>query len=248
MIPEVNDARDIFILKDITIFQDPHVFKVGTDAVLLGAWVSQVVDNPTTILDAGTGCGILALMMASQFSNAMIQAIDIDNHAIQLAGQNVKQSKWAGRVEVFYQDVLKSPFEKDVRFDLIVCNPPFFFHQLTSPNETHTRSKHSKESVQDWMRGLTSRLSQSGRLCIIIPSEDSGAWIGAANENGFYNLDRKDVYSFSTDALPKRSLLCFTKALHSPRITRMVIYESGGQFTPEFIALTGIRFKTLSHS
>ncbi|MBR6418346.1 MAG: methyltransferase, partial [Bacteroidales bacterium] len=71
--------------------------KVGTDALLLGA-LATPYQQPTRILDIGTGCGIIALMMAQRFPNAAIDAIDIDTSSISVATENILHSPWPDRL------------------------------------------------------------------------------------------------------------------------------------------------------
>lgn len=76
--------------------------KVGTDGVLLGAWVDVV--SARNILDVGTGTGLISLMMA-QRCNAQIRAVDIDADAVEQARGNVAASPWQDRIEVELQDI-----------------------------------------------------------------------------------------------------------------------------------------------
>jgi tRNA1Val (adenine37-N6)-methyltransferase len=55
---------------------------------------TKIIDEPKLILDAGTGTGIIALIMAHAYPNSKITAIDIGNEAIQLANNNFKNSSW----------------------------------------------------------------------------------------------------------------------------------------------------------
>ena len=63
--------------------------KVGTDGVLLGAWAN--VAGSVSVLDIGTGTGLLSLMVA-QRSDAMITAVEIDEAAAAQASENVSAS------------------------------------------------------------------------------------------------------------------------------------------------------------
>ena len=86
-----------FLFKQFKINQSKCAMKVGTDAVLLGSWVNH--PNAKTILDIGTGTGIIALMMAQKIV-AKIDAIDIDENSCTQAKENVELSKWKDRIDV----------------------------------------------------------------------------------------------------------------------------------------------------
>ena len=88
----------MFQFKQFTIYQELCAMKVGTDGVLLGAWAN----GGKRILDAGTGTGIIALMMAQRYPNAVVTAIDIDEGAVKQAQQNVAQSPFSQQITVLH--------------------------------------------------------------------------------------------------------------------------------------------------
>src|ERR1043165_3944719 len=122
-------SNDTFEFKKFKIKQDKCAMRVSTDAVLLGAWV--VPNGSTSILDIGTGTGIIALMLA-QKTDANIVAIDIDKESTEQARINVAESIYSSSVEVLhssFQDLAKNSSRK---FNLIVTNPPYFIDSLKS--------------------------------------------------------------------------------------------------------------------
>ena len=116
-------ANGYFQFKQFTVRQQHCAMKVGTDGTLLGAW-SQASAGLCRVLDVGTGTGLIALMMAQRYPEAQVIAIDIDEKAVFQAQENVSASPFADRIKVLEADV--QTFEDSVKFDSIVCNPPFF--------------------------------------------------------------------------------------------------------------------------
>ena len=112
----------MFQFKQFTICQDLCAMKVGTDGVLLGAWAN----GGKRILDAGTGTGIIALMMAQRYPNAVVTAIDIDEGAVKQAQQNVVQSPFSQQITVLHNTLQEHQGE----YDAIISNPPFFIDSL----------------------------------------------------------------------------------------------------------------------
>ena len=117
-------SNSYFQFKQFTVRQDKCAMKVGTDGVLLGAWVD--VDRCNRILDVGTGTGLIALMLA-QRSEALIEAIDIDAAACEQAQENAAASPFAGRVQVAHTAFAN--FDNTYPYDLIVSNPPYSISQ-----------------------------------------------------------------------------------------------------------------------
>ena len=114
--------------------------KVGTDGILLGAWVN--VANVKSVLDIGTGTGLIALMIV-QRSRAKITAIEIDENAANEAVLNILNSPWKKCIEIYnisLQDFTKAANQK---FDLIVSNPPFFNNSLKKKSDAENFARHT---------------------------------------------------------------------------------------------------------
>ncbi|MGB4849944.1 MAG: methyltransferase [Saprospiraceae bacterium] len=234
------NQSEIFKWNGISIRQHVDVFKIGTDALLLGAWIPKVVENPKRILDVGSGTGILALMMAYYFDDAVITAIDFDEAAIELADTNFKNSLWSERLVVQHENIFDELNAAKNNFDLIICNPPFFYKQLEAKNNVNAKAKHAKDSSQIWMEALAGRLNTTSHLCIVVPFDTAYDWIVSANECGLYCQDRMDIYSFQSDVIAARSLLHFHTELRLPEINRLNIYESYNQYTEAYLDFTKI--------
>ncbi len=129
----------------------------------------KIVENPKCILDVGTGTGILALMMASYFKNALITAIDFDEASIGLANFNFKNSLWSERLVDQHENIFDYTSATKNSFNLILCNPPFFYKQLESKIEVNVKAKHASLSSRNWMKAFSDRLNPSGHLGIVVP-------------------------------------------------------------------------------
>ena len=92
----------LFTFRQFAIRQDKTAMKAGTDGVLLGAWCD--VDNASTILDIGTGTGLIALMCAQRAADAIVTAIEIDQDAYHQAVENVNESRFKDRITVVNED------------------------------------------------------------------------------------------------------------------------------------------------
>jgi tRNA1Val (adenine37-N6)-methyltransferase len=236
------EGPEFFDWQGIKIFQHEAVHKVGTDAVLLASWTARLVkEAPAYILDAGTGSGILALMMAKVYPTSKINAVDIDQQAIALAALNASKALSGSGITVSYENILAPPSPGSPVYHLIISNPPFYSTTNLPADENKARAKHSLVPVDEWIGGLLSRLSETGQLCIIIPSEAAANWISAANQMGYHNQHRMEVFSFDTDPKPKRTLLHFGRDLVKPAISRIVIYSPDQRYSNAYVDLTGIR-------
>lgn len=244
MADDTPNAYQLFDLQGIRILQRGPVHKVGTDAVLLGGWISKVVPLVHKILDAGTGTGILALIAARHFQSAIIHAIDIDLEAVELASLNVAQADLARRISVTCADLIHLPEGQNLKFDLVVSNPPYYTTGILPASDAKTRAKHMAVPESSWMTGLQRCTHPGGHICIIVPGESVVQWVREANALGYYTCDRLDVFSRQEDTAPKRVLLHFMATLEKPVISRLDIYKSDQTYTDEYLQLTGIQVKS----
>lgn len=111
-----------FSFKQFNINQSEKVFRIGTDAVLLGALAG--VFGKQNILEIGTGTGIISLMLAQRNSEANITAIDINPEAVGLARENFENTPFKERLKAFEKDF--KTFGSSDKFDFVVSNPPYF--------------------------------------------------------------------------------------------------------------------------
>jgi len=151
--------------------------KVGTDGVLLGAWAK----GGQRILDAGTGTGVIAMMLAQRYPGARVTAIDIDEGAVRQAQQNVTKSPFAAQVTVL-QETLQ---EHQGEYDAIVSNPPFFIDSLAAPDEQRNMARHTATlTYAELMQAAYRLLSDEGELSVVVPfdyrqrMEDEAIFVG----------------------------------------------------------------------
>lgn len=157
--------------------------KVGTDSILLGCWVEV---RPTdVVLDVGTGCGLLPLMLA-QKGVAQVDAVDIDAASVEEAIINFKASQWRDRLAAYCTDIVD--FQMDRRYDLIISNPPFFNHFSKCDSERKSRARHNDVTLSyETLCTEAARLMQpEGRLAVVLPVSVSGDFLKVAEKAGLH--------------------------------------------------------------
>lgn len=164
-----NMANPWFRFKQFIIRQERSAFKVGTDGVLLGAWVDP--GGLGSVLDIGTGTGLLALMLA-QRSDARITAIEIDRQSFEEAEQNVNESQWPNRITVIHCSL--QDFSPGIKYDLVISNPPFFQDSLRPDDLGKSLSRHdTRLSLEDLALIVPTLMKDTGRFCLVLPVEES---------------------------------------------------------------------------
>ena len=169
--------RCMFQFKQFTVEQELCAMKVGTDGVLLGAWAK----GGQRILDAGTGTGVIAMMLAQRYPGARVTAIDIDEGAVRQAQQNVTKSPFAAQVTVLHETLQEHQGE----YDAIVSNPPFFIDSLAAPDEQRNMARHTATlTYAELMQAAYRLLSDEGELSVVVPfdyrqrMEDEAIFVG----------------------------------------------------------------------
>ncbi len=224
-----------FRFKQFTIRQDRSPFKVGTDGVLLGACAG--IGEAGSILDIGTGTGLVALMLA-QRSNADISAIEPDQGSYLQACENIEASPWSDRIRVHYCR-LQEFFPAGRRFDLIVSNPPYFIDSLKNPDSGIAAARHDISLTQDdLLEGATRLLEDDGRFEVIMPYAEGTILIRDAGKCGLYCNSMIRIKPLPSSDI-KRLVLSFSRQ-STPVSEKSVTIEKGRRhdFTDEYIDLT----------
>lgn len=229
--------NDSFEFKKFKIRQDKCAMKVGTDAVLLGAWV--IPNGSTKILDIGTGTGIIALMLA-QKSNAAIVAIDIDKDSTEQAKLNVAESSFASQIQVQHISFQELSSTSTQKFDLIVSNPPFFVDSLKSTNDGRTMARHNDLlSFEDLLRGVKKLLSEKGKFCLILPKNEAMLFRDLAKTKGLYLSKLMRIRTRPEKDSEKRHLMQFEfKETEFSESTLVIEADSHRNYTEEYKKFT----------
>lgn len=227
-------SNDFFKFKQFTIFHDRCGMKVGTDGVLLGAWVN--VENVQRILDVGTGSGLISLQIAQRNKNTKLVAIEIDKETANQALENVEASPWRNRIQIicknfrYYDDIEK--------FDAIVSNPPYFIDALRSLDVKRRLARHVEELNYNLLfQHSKSLLNPRGAISIIIPSELERLVLNTAWEYDFYLSRRTNVYTSPLKPC-RRILFEFKNQQTKCEVNELYIKDGEGKYSDEYVALT----------
>lgn len=180
--------------------------KVGVDGVLIGSWVDT--ECATKILDVGTGCGLIALMLAQRCPTAKVIGIDIDEASVNEARENVANSPWAEQISIIntsFHDMILCKSHKE--FDLIISNPPFFDSGISNAVTSRERARHQGSlSPSSVLLGSAKLLIPGGSIAMIVPSELYTELEAGARNLG-YSLIRSCFVRGHVEAPYKRCLL-----------------------------------------
>jgi len=201
-VPEM--ANDYFKFRQFTVRQDRCAMKVGTDGTLLGAWAR----GGHTILDIGTGTGLIALMMAQRYPEAQVVGIDIDHEAVVQAKENVAASPF--NIDIIEADAKTFNVQRST-FNVILSNPPYFVDSLECPDGQRTMARHTASlTYGELMVAVNRLLADDGEFSVVIPFDCKARLECEASLAGFFKV-RECAVKTTPRKPPRRYLLAFRK-------------------------------------
>ena len=223
----------MFRFKHFQVEHDRSSMKVGTDGVLLGSWCD--VSSAHRVLDVGTGCGLIALMVAQRNSIATVDAIDVDAASIAEATSNFGKSPWGNRLYAVNDDYCT--FESVEKYDLIVSNPPFFTNGILSPKEIRRNARHTQSlTFEQLIVKSKSLLTDAGILSIVTPTDAYKEILDMCKVNNLYVSNICNVFPMP-GVQPKRLLWKIVKTPVQTVTDGLVIESSPGCYSDDFINL-----------
>lgn len=232
----MSKSTNPFRLKEFTVEQSRSAMKVGTDAMILGSWTR--VEEAETILDIGTGTGILALMLAQRSEAFTIDAVEIDADAYEEAVTNFENSPWGDRLFCYHASLQAFAQEMDDTYDLIVCNPPYF-----SPSEIESYTGRNVARQTHLLNHLTlikntvQLLSESGSCAFSLPYESEAFFIELAQSQNLF-LQRRLRMKDRENLDMVRSFLQFGKTAKPLEDEILILKNTDSTYSSQFIELT----------
>lgn len=238
------DRQTSFRFRQFEVSNQLSAMKIGTDAVLLGAWAFETSGfgghTPLRALDIGCGTGVLSLMLAQRFAGAEILGIDIDADAAMEASANFRQSPWAPRLEArqadfrTFAEVGESP-----GYDMVISNPPFFTGGAEAPDDARRIARHQESlGLRDLMEGAARMLSPEGVLAVVLPADKADE---TRTQARFARLEptRECIVATTVRKPPRRILMEFrhSTVASPPQHESLLIHTPGGGFSDRYSRL-----------
>jgi len=225
-----------FQFKQFTINQDRSAMKIGTDGVLLGAW-TPVALQPNSILDIGTGTGVIALMLAQRSNAELVDALELDENAYEQAVENFEASPWGDRLFCYHAHLYEFATEIEDTYDLIVCNPPFFegsAQQVEQQGSAREQARFEESMPFELLVASASQLlNAEGIFSVIIPYNREQEFIDLAARAQLYPQKITRVKG-NPQVETKRSLLLFSREKTTPAIDELVIEITRHNYTEAY--------------
>lgn len=214
--------------------------KVTTDACLFGAWCAEEIQSDklqkanTSLLDIGTGTGLLSLMIA-QKNKCTIDAVEIEKEAAQQAIENASASPWKQLIDVHHGDVLNFPGRSF--YDIIISNPPFYEREIVSTDNQKNKAHHGDGlKLSELASFINSHLASAGSFYLLLPFKRKSEVEIILKKQGLF-IQKRIIVSPSPGSSPLRLMI---KGSHEPdamKEEQIFIANAQKQYTPTFISL-----------
>lgn len=225
-------SNSYFEFKKFTIYQDRSAFKVTTDACILGAYVHAL--NTDSVCDIGTGTGILALMLAQKFPGSKIDAVEIDKLSAVQARENVDASPWSGRITIINQSIQDFSILNKKKYNLIVCNPPYYEDHLRSKDNQKNLTKHNyKISIKELANSINILLRDQGIFYTIMPTFPFDKLHGELERFNIRLFDKLGIHSKLEKPL-YRYIGGFCRKTDGMKENTLIIYKENGEYSDNF--------------
>ena len=226
----MTDARP-FHFKHFSLYHHRSTMKVGTDAILLGRWTE--VKPLDVVLDVGTGCGLLPLML-SQKGVAHVDAVDIDKASIDEATINFEASQWHEHLKAFCIDIVD--FQTDKKYDLIVSNPPYFNRFSKCDSERKSRARHNDAglSYATICQEVGRLMQPDGRFALVLPADVSMEFLDTAERYGLYLHKRMTIVPIAGKEPNRVNLELGFEKSDNIFVETFVIRDADKRFTAQY--------------
>lgn len=223
-----------FHFRKFSIYHHNSTMKVGTDAIMLGAWCDVL--NASKILDIGTGSGVIALLLASR-CDATIDAVEKDESSAIEAKNNFSNSCFSNQLTLIHNDFIEFASITKKKYNLIVSNPPFFSDDLLPDTNSRTIARHTVNlSHHQLLSYVDKLLLEDGKFCVVLPYDSMDKFEKIAGEFKLFPY-RKLIIFPKKGAKPNRVNIEFNrKQISSVHLENMIIRNDNNEHTDDYKA------------
>lgn len=230
-----NETWDDLLRDEMGIVQPVSGYRFTMDAVLLAYFAAQLPARQ--ILDLGTGCGVVALLLASRVREAQVTGVEIQAEQAERACRSVEANQLATRIKIVHGD-LKNPDLFQDNFDLITMNPPFY--PLGSGKlplqKSIAISRHEIEcTLEDVFNAVVRWLAPDGRFCMVLPPSRKPEADLYAKHCGLSLVRQCAVHPRVGRAANLFLLEYQANSTEMVELSPLYVYKSDGEYTPEII-------------
>lgn len=170
-----DETLDAICGGEVKVLQSQTGYRFNLDPVLLAhfavKWPGPVRG---ALIDLGTGCGVIPLILARKFDRRQLTALEVQPSLYELAQRNVHLNRCERRISLVLGDLRKVDRKLPAGgFAQVVCNPPYRAMEAgrLNPHEEKAIARHEVLcSLEDVARAANHLLKERGALSVVFPA------------------------------------------------------------------------------
>lgn len=171
--PGPGETLDAIGDGEVRLLQPRDGYRFTLDSVLLAGFAlgARVPDGALEVIDVGTGCGVVGLLLKARRPEWSVRGIELQPGLASLARRNAAINALA--FDVTEGDLRALPVPLKGAFRLAVSNPPFFDAAAGKPclDDERSRARHDATAgPADLARALKLLLRSNGVACAVFPA------------------------------------------------------------------------------
>jgi tRNA1Val (adenine37-N6)-methyltransferase len=193
---------EYFFFRDFSMRQSSSGQRINTDSIVFGDAITELLPEETkTVLDIGSGTGILSFMISRANLSLSCTALEPDSDCFETLHANCNDNFWDDRIHAIKTTI--QDFESKEAFDAIICNPPFFTSGPRARDQRRALARHADYlTPMDLSTHATRHLKPNGRMFLLTDAQDNGTdWQDCLTACGLH-LERMITLADSPDAHP----------------------------------------------
>jgi len=230
-----EETLDTLFEGNLKIIQSKEGYRFSIDALLVAHFCSPRPKD--RIMDLGTGCGVIPLILAHRRKDAEIIGVELQPPLAALARRNVALNGFSRRIQILEADLkdIRSA-EKQEAFDLVLSNPPCYEVETgrINPQAEKAVARHEVYAkLEDLLLTASHILSKKGRLVMIFPASRASDLIRKLAQRRMEPKRLQFVHSRAKDAA--RFLLIEARKEGQPHVEispPLFLYDDKGDYTP----------------
>ena len=160
-----NLSEDCILDGKLKFFQPKNGYRIPIDPIILASMIK--ISKNQTVLDVGCGVGTISLILKFKNSSAKISAIDIDPTTCEICRLNSEKNSLTINVYNLNLSNIDGSILKNVRFDHVVTNPPYFDLRSSRISDLTRFAKFETMPLQEWIEACLRKLNDRGTFSII---------------------------------------------------------------------------------
>jgi len=224
--------RNPFKFKKFIIHQENVSLPVTTDSCLFGSFIE--FKDSATILDLGTGTGLLMFILNQKYPIAEITGIELQKDSCLCASSNIQLNQKNDQLNVVEGDFFDFDFKR--KFPAIICNPPFFENSLVSKSKPEAIAKHFNHyTFKKLFNRIYSLLNENGEVWLMLPFMNIETMNDELTSSKLFIIEHITVKSKSNKA-PHLCFVKLTSGLKHKQVIKseeIIVYNSDNSYTEQ---------------